>query len=91
MERIGPYPAAVKKSPVIFPNSKDSKLVKLLARRDFMFSSSDLRGWSLKNDSALLVPGITHVHNIPAPEKLRKNKAHHYRYGNDLDQSGGYG
>ena len=40
-----------------------------------MFSSSDLRGWSLKNDSALLVPGITHVHNIPAPEKLRKNKA----------------
>ena len=39
-----------------------------------MFSSSDLRGWSLKNDSALLVPGITHVHNIPAPEKLKKNK-----------------
>eukprot|EP00435_Cladocopium_sp_Y103_P050442 s775_g15.t1 len=52
----------------------DLNIVKLLARRDFMFSSSDLRGWDLKNDSALLVPGVTHVHHIPAPEKLRKNK-----------------
>lgn len=52
----------------------DPNIVKLLARRDFMFSSSDLRGWDLKNDSALLVPGVTHVHHIPAPEKLKNNK-----------------
>eukprot|EP00913_Durusdinium_trenchii_P024738 g23219.t1 len=50
------------------------KLVALLSRRDFMFSSSDLRGWNLKNDSALLLPGVTHVNHIPAPEKLMKNK-----------------
>ena len=54
--------------------NQDPNIVKLLARRDFMFSSSDLRGWDLKNDSALLVPGVTHVHHIPAPEKLKNNK-----------------
>ena len=58
----------------VFEINQDPNIVKLLARRDFMFSSSDLRGWDLKNDSALLVPGVTHVHHIPAPEKLKNNK-----------------
>ena len=58
----------------VFEINQDRNIVKLLARRDFMFSSSDLRGWDLKNDSALLVPGVTHVHHIPAPEKLKNNK-----------------
>ncbi|CAK8998443.1 unnamed protein product [Durusdinium trenchii] len=46
----------------------------LLARRDFLFSSSDLRWWHLKNDSALLMPGVTHAHPIPPPERLVKAK-----------------
>lgn len=42
--------------------------------RTLRFSSSDLRGWDLLNDSALLLPGITHVHHIPNPIKLAKKK-----------------
>lgn len=42
----------------------------LLARRDFMFSSTDLRWWSVHNDSSLLMPGVTHVHPMPSPESL---------------------
>ncbi|CAE6916493.1 Ext1 [Symbiodinium natans] len=44
----------------------------LLRRRDFMFSSSDLRFWDITNDSALLLPGVTHLHHFPKPELLDK-------------------
>ena len=52
----------------------NKNLIALLSRRDFMFSASDLREWNLRDDAALLLPGVTHVHHIPAPEKLSKNK-----------------
>ncbi|CAK9077838.1 unnamed protein product [Durusdinium trenchii] len=51
-----------------------AELLSLLARRDFMFSSTDLRWWNVKNDSALLMPGVTHAHPKPTPEFLKKVK-----------------
>ena len=48
--------------------------LELLARRDIMFSSSDLRWWNVMNDSALRLPGVTHVHPLPDPQDLREYK-----------------
>lgn len=39
-----------------------------------MFSSSDLRFWSNANDSALLLPGVTHAHHLPWPDTLRQSR-----------------
>lgn len=51
-----------------------SSLFALLVRRDFMFSSSDMRLWDIHNDSAPLLPGITHAHHIPPPETLQRDR-----------------
>ena len=39
-----------------------------------MFSSSDMRLWDIHNDSALLLPGITHAHHVPPPETLQRDR-----------------
>ena len=39
-----------------------------------MFSSSDMRLWDIHNDSAPLLPGITHAHHIPPPETLQRDR-----------------
>ncbi|CAE7325000.1 Ext1 [Symbiodinium sp. CCMP2592] len=46
----------------------------LLSRRDFMFSSTDLRYWNIMNDSALLLPGVTHAHHKPKVEELDQRR-----------------
>ncbi|CAE7337011.1 Ext1 [Symbiodinium microadriaticum] len=46
----------------------------LLSRRDFMFSSTDLRYWNIMNDSAPLLPGVTHAHHIPKVEELDQRR-----------------
>ena len=39
-----------------------------------MFSSADLRFWNNANDSALLLPGVTHAHHLPWPDTLRRDR-----------------
>eukprot|EP00439_Symbiodinium_sp_Y106_P060090 s1416_g8.t2 len=57
------------------PDNPDiSGIWALLSRRDFMFSSTDLRYWNIMNDSALLLPGVTHAHHKPKPEELDQRR-----------------